>query len=623
MAEISLLQRLEEKRPLLGDGAMGTMLYQLGVRLGSCYDEINLSDPELVMTIHRRYLEAGSELIETNTFSANEFKLRNFGLEQDVVAINEAGVELAKRAIEASGRQGVYIGGSVGPLGVWIEPIGRVIEEKAFSAFRKQIATLIYAGVDVIVLETFTDVAEIALAVRAARDVKPEVPVIAQLTFTRDDRTVLGDTVATVTRQLVETGADVIGVNCSIGPAQLLRLASIMRNIAPTQKIIVQPNAGFPEQVGGRVAYPAMPDYFGEYALAFREAGVSIIGGCCGTTPEHIRAMRQALDDEQRTHSKIVTVLQPHEVVIEAPIEQPTRLAQKLAAGEFITTVEVAPPRSFTAQRVIATVEMLREAGVTFINVSDSPLARMRMSPWAVAYLIQERVGMETVLHFPVRGRNLLRVQGDLLAAHAMNIRNIFVTMGDPSKIGDYPDAFDSHDVVPTGLISLIQHRFNQGVDQAGNSIGQPTKFTIGAALNMIPKNLQKELDLTRKKEEHGASFFLTQPVFDPPQAEQFLRAYEDHFGEPMKTPIIAGLLPLYTPRHAAFLHNEVPGIEIPETLRERMDKASHPAEEGVKIAQEILLELRRFVQGAYLMPPFGRYYLAAEVVEALYAQPV
>jgi homocysteine S-methyltransferase len=618
MGRIPFLERLEQDKPLLADGAMGTMLHQAGVRIGSCLDALNVQEPSIVAKVHRQYLEAGAELIETNTFGANEFKLAQYGLQEQTIEFNKAGVELAQRVIDASFREDVYLGGSVGPLGVWIAPIGRVSEERAYQAFRKQISTLIYKGVDVIILETFSDADEISLAVHAARDVKATIPIIAQITFTRDDRTVLGDTAATIAERLVESGADVIGVNCSSGPAQLLRIIGIIRTVAPHMKLSVQPNAGWPEHVGGRVMYHASADYFGEYALAFADVGVSVIGGCCGTTPVHIKAMRDALDDTSRPHAQFISIPKPEAILIEAPLEQPTRLQQKLEAGEFVTTVELAPPRSFTAQRVIAAAEMLRDAGVTFINVSDSPLARMRMSPWAVAYLIQERVGIETILHFPVKGRNLLRVQGDLLAAYAMNIRNIFVTMGDPSKIGDYPESFDTHDVVPTGLINLLHNRFNQGVDQAGNSIGQPTHFTAGAALNMNPTDLHKEIELTRKKIQNGADFFLTQPIFDPPKAREFLTAYEDEYREGIQVPILAGLLPLNNPRHAAFLHNEVPGISIPEVLRQRIDHAEDPAAEGVKIAQELLLEVKTFLQGAYIMPPFGKYYLAAEVVEVL-----
>lgn len=618
MAKQPFLERLKQK-PLMGDGAMGTMLHQSGVKLGHSFDSINVTDPSLVAAVHRQYIEAGAELIETNTFSANDFKLSKFGLENQTIEINEAGVELAKRLLEEMGcAEQVYLSGSVGPLGAWIAPIGRITEEKAYAAFYKQIATLIFAGVDVIQLETFSDVNELAIAVRAARDIKADIPIIATLTFNRDDRTLLGDTAAMIAEELQKTGADVIGVNCSIGPAQLLRLLSVMRSVAPEKLLAVYPNAGWPEQIGGRVVYPATPEYFGEYALAFAEAGASFIAGCCGTTPAHIQAMREALDDETRPTSTVIVVPKQEELVIEPPIEQPTLLAQKLKAGEFITTVEVAPPRGSTAERIVAVVEMLRDAGVDFIDVSDSPLARMRMSPWAVAYLIQQQVGIETVLHFPVRGRNLLRVQGDLLAAHAMNIRNIFVTMGDPTKIGDYPQAFDTHDVVPTSLISMIHEQFNTGKDYAGHALGRSTNFTVAAALNLAPTDMEKELALTRKKIESGADFFLTQPVFEPPKIQEFLRAYEQVYGEPLGKPLVVGLLPLYTARHAEFLHNEVPGMVIPDTLRQRMHRATSMEAEGIQIARELLLEIRELAQGAYLMPPFGRYYLAAEVIETL-----
>jgi homocysteine S-methyltransferase len=598
---------------------MGTFLNQLGVQSGTCLDELNLTDPDLVASIHTRYLAAGTEFIETNTFGANEYKLGRHGLGDKTIAINEAGVEIAKNAIQTSGREEVYIGGAVGPLGVWMAPIGRVSEEKAFSAFRKQIATLIYTGADAIILETFSDLNEIEVAIRAAQDVKADIPIIAQMSFTRDDRTMLGDSAATVAETLAKSGVAIIGLNCSTGPAQLLRLAAIFRHVAPEIRLAIQPNAGLAENIGGgRLAYLASPSYFGEYALAYRELGACMIGGCCGSTPDHIHAMRQALDDPSRHSAQTISIPKQEQVDLETPIEKPTQFHQRLLAGDFITTVELAPPRSFTAQKVIAAAEMLQDAGLDFINVSDSPLARMRMSPWAVAYLIQERLQIETVLHFPVKGRNILRIQGDLLAAHAMNIRNIFVTMGDPNKIGDYPQSFDTHDVVPTGLIHLIHSRFNQGLDQAGNSIGQATRFTVGAALNMNPPDLNKELELTRKKLENGADFFLTQPIFEPDKARAFLAAYAEKYESKLAAPIVAGLLPLYTPRHAAFLHNEVPGIHIPEAYMARMEKASDPAQEGVKIAQELLLDIREFLNGAYFMPPFGKYYLAAEVMEVL-----
>ena len=413
-------------------------------------------------------------------------------------------------------------------------------------------------------------------------------------------------------------GVDVIGVNCSGGPAQLLRIVQLMRQAERGARFSVMPNAGWPETVGGRVMYPATPDYFGEYALAFKDVGVCVVGGCCGTTPEHVHAMYAALHDSNRPHPIIVTISDTTEAEVSDVPEQPTQLQRKLAAGQFVVTVEMSPPRSFTAQKVIASAELLREAGVDTINVSDSPMARMRMSPWAVCHLIQSHVGLETVLHFPTRGRNLLRVQGDLLAAHALNVRNLFVVMGDPTVIGDYPDAFDTHDIAPSGLIRLVKHSLNAGKDQASNSIGQPTSFHVGCALNINARDLDHEIKLLRKKIDAGANFALTQPIFDPAVVERFLKAYREQYGD-LELSVLVGILPLYGARHAAFLHNEVPGIDIPDAIQARIAAAGDrsPAE-GVTIAQELVRSIKDMAQGIYIMPAFGRYDLAAGVIDVL-----
>jgi homocysteine S-methyltransferase len=619
MARIPFRERLARGGTILLDGAMGTMLHaQYRLPMDTCFDALNITEPDAVAEIHRRYLQAGAEIIETNTFGANRYKLADCGLERDCAAVNRAGVTIARQVIADLGRDDAYVAGAVGPLGVRLAPFGRVTREEAADAFRVQLAALLEAGADLLIFETFTDLHEIATAVEVARQLDPGIPVVTQMTFTRDSRTVLGDTPAQVARALYETGADVIGVNCSSGPAHLLRIVQLMRRAVPEARFSVVPNAGWPEMAGGRVMYPATPDYFGEYALAFRQAGACIVGGCCGTTPEHIHAMRQALDDPARpappAHS--VTDL-PDVVTVEAP-EEPTQLARKLASGQFVVTVEMPPPRSFTAQKVIASAELLREAGADFINVSDSPMARMRMSPWAVCHLIQHHVGLETVLHFPTRGRNLLRIHGDLLAAHALGVRNLFVVMGDPTKIGDYPDSFDAHDIVPTALIELVKRNLNAGVDQAGNSIGQPTSFVVGCALNVNAHDLDREVKLLHKKISAGADYALTQPIFAPEALDRFREAYEATYG-PLQLPILAGILPLFGARHAAFLHNEVPGIEIPEHIRQRIADAGDQAPaEGVRIAQELLSSLQGRAQGVYLMPAFGRYDLVASVIDVL-----
>jgi len=604
-------------KPLLADGAMGTLLHARGVGFDQCFDELNLTDPAVVGEIHRAYIEAGSQLIYTNTFSANRYKLAEHGLEGKVAEINKAGVELAKRVVAASFKD-VRVAGDVGPLGVRLAPYGRVQVEDAKSAFIEQIAALCEAGIDLLVIETFGDLFEIREAVSAAREYC-NLGIIASASFTRDDRTILGDTPARVATALVEAGADVIGANCSGGPAQLFRILIQMREAVPGTRLVVKPNAGWPEQVGGRVMYSARPEYFGEYAAAFASLGVRLMGGCCGTTPAHIQQMRRVIDSSQGI-PLLDVVQRPQEGVDprETMPEQPTRLAQKLTAGKFVIAVEMDPPRGLAPHKIIAGASMLKEAGADVINVADSPMARMRMSPWAVCELIQRNVGIETTLHFPTRGRNLLRVQGDLLAAHALDIRNVFVVMGDPTSIGDYPEAMDDYDLVPSGLMKLIKQRFNRGVDHAGTDIGQPTSFFVGCALNLLPADIEREIKVLRRKIASGADFALTQPVYHPDQALEFLKTYADQFGE-LEIPILVGILPLFSTRHVAFLHNEVPGIQIPEGIRVRIEQAESEApQEGVRIAVELAQQIKDWGQGIYIMPAFGRYDLAAEIIEAL-----
>lgn len=604
-------------KPILADGAMGTVLHAHGAKFNQCFDELNLTDPALVAEIHREYIEAGSQIIYTNTFSANRYKLAEHGLENKVAEINKAGVELAQRVVSASYKD-VLVGGSVGPLGVHLAPYGRVQIEDAKIAFTEQIAALCEAGVDLLVIETFGDLYEIREAVIAAREYC-DMPIVASATFTQDDRTVLGDTPAKVAQALRKAGADIIGANCSGGPAQLFRVLGQMKQAVPNAKFVVKPNAGWPEQIGGRVMYSAGPEYFGEYVQSFMELGVSIIGGCCGTTPEHIAQMRISIDKKASIpikESPNISVTSPE--VDQIVPEQATQLAQKFAAGEFVISVEMDPPRGFAPHKIIAGASTLKEAGADVINVADSPRASMRMSPWAVCELIQRDVGIETTLHFPTRGRNLLRVQGDLLASHALGIRNVFVVMGDPTSIGDYPEAMDDYDLVPSGLMKLIVQRFNQGVDHAGSDIGQPTSFFVGCALNLMPKNPEREIKVLRRKIANGANFALTQPVYEPEKALEFLKRYERQFGK-LEMPLLVGVLPLYGVRHAAFLHNEVPGIEIPDGIRQRIEAAGdHAPKEGVRIAAELAEQIKAWGQGIYIMPAFGRYDLAVEIVDAV-----
>jgi methionine synthase I (cobalamin-dependent)/5,10-methylenetetrahydrofolate reductase len=603
-------------KPLLADGAMGTLLLARGASPEENLDALNLTRPELVAQAHRDYLAAGAQIIETNTFGANRYKLAAAGLEAKQDETIRAGAGIARREAGSSAGRAL-VAGSIGPLGVRLAPYGRVKAEQAEAAFREQASLLIKEGVDLILIETMSDVQEALAALRASRAAGAQF-IGVSLTFTRDGLTLLGDSPAEAARALAEAGADLIGVNCSSGPAQAIRILAAMRAAAPQSLLSAMPNAGWPETVGGRIVYPAGPEYFGEYAVAFAETGANLIGGCCGTEPAHIAVMRAAL--ESFAPGK-VRATSPAETPPEAPVPvpaEPTRFAVQLAAGKFTIGVEIDPPKGFSTHKLMAGASMLSEAGADVINVADSPMARMRMSPWAVCRLIQERFGIETVLHFPTRGRNLLRVQGDLLAAHALGIRNLFVVMGDPTAVGDYPRSADNYDIVPSGLIRMIKSSFNLGRDPAGRDIGAPTAFFVGCALNLCSPTPEKEMKALRKKLDAGADFILTQPVFEPGCAASFLESYRREYGE-LKAPVLAGIMPLYGAKHAAFLHNEVPGMSIPEKVRARIERAGERApEEGVRIAVELLKELRGIVQGAYLMPPFGRYDLAAEIIEGM-----
>ncbi|MDR3574858.1 MAG: bifunctional homocysteine S-methyltransferase/methylenetetrahydrofolate reductase [Anaerolineaceae bacterium] len=611
------LKLIDAQKPLLADGAMGTMLHQRGVGFDTCFDQLNISNPLLVAEIHREYIESGAQLIQTNTFGANRYKLTRLGLQDQVEKINSAGVELAQKILTNTSKS-TLIAGDVGPLGIRLSPFGRVQPEQAHQAFCEQIGALVKSGVDLIIIETMTDLYEMHEALKAARDLAPNIPIITSMTFTRDDRTILGDDPAKVARLLTEWGTDVIGINCSSGPEQILRILRQMRQHTPQGRYSVMPNAGWPEQVGGRIMYSAGPEYFGEYALAFWQAGANLVGGCCGTTPDHIAAMSQAIQSSSLEKSPVSPYISIIDLEEKAQTENPTKMAQKLANGKFVIAVEMDPPRGLSTHKLLAGASLLAEAGADVINVADSPMASMRMSPWAVCNLIQSQIDIETVLHFPTRGRNLLRVQGDLLAAYALGVRNVFVVMGDPTSIGDYPNAMDNFDLVPSGLIKLIKEGFNAGMDHSGSNIGQPTSFFVGCALNLNPSDPLDEIKRLQRKIKAGADFILTQPVFNPASAVQFLEQLTNMNG-PLATPILVGILPLANSRHAAFLHHEVPGVEIPNSLYERMQNAGdHSSHTGIEIGIELINQMKPHVQGVYLMPAFNRFDTAAEIIDAI-----
>jgi len=616
MTKIPFRERIKQGNPLLGDGAMGTMLHhESHADTHACFDAMNVDDPEMVVSVHKLYIAAGSDLIETNTFSANRIKLATAGRAQHVEIYNRRAVELARLAVAESDRNDVYVVGSVGPLGVGIHPYGRISQDEARMVFHEQLTALIEAGVDAIQFETFNEHKELLLAIKVARQISSDIPIIAQTTYYREKLTYSGYPPARVANDLHKAGVDVIGVNCGSGPAGIADILRQMRHAIPDAIFSAMPNAGFPEVVGGRILYPATADYFGDYATTFQSIGATIIGGCCGTTPAHIEAMRGALDHPPVNMAEIqIKERELEEETIEQDL--PTELSERLEAGLFTVTVEMSPPRSYRTDKLLRSARLLRSAGTDFINVADTPAARMKMSAWAVAHLLQSQVGIETVLHFPTRGRNMLRVQGDLLASHALGLRNLFVVMGDPTRIGDYPDASDAFDIPPSKLIGVIKHGMNRGEDMAGNSIGKPTNFTVGCALNMAADDVDREIRILKKKLASGADFALGQAIFEPERIQHFHERYEELEGKPFNLPVLMAVMPLFGLKQARFLHNEVPGIVIPDTIFERIADAGDDApQEGVIIAQELIDQMSGLVQGAYIIPSFGKYELAAEVV--------
>lgn len=611
------INRPKSSKPYLSDGAMGTLLNQRGASFDGSFDSLNLDNPTLVKELHLAYLSAGSDMIQTNTFGANRYKLARYGLEKKTAEINQKGVALI-RELAAEANKSVLIAGDIGPLGIRLAPFGRVQPEQAYEAFLEQANFLLAEGIDIFIIETFTDLFEIKEAISACRSLNPEIPIIASMTYTRDDRTLLGDTPSHVAEQLNEFGADILGVNCSGGPSQILRILKQMRKVITDKPFSAMPNAGWPEQVGGRIMYPTSPTYFHEYALAFWEQGAAVIGGCCGTTPEHIAIMRKAIDISAPPTFKGASEIKIHDPQAHEPAEESTELSKKIQQKKFIVSVEMAPPRGLSTNKLLAGASLLAEVGADVINVADSPMARMRMSPWAVCALIQRKIEVETVLHFPTRGRNLLRVQGDLLAAHALGVRNVFVVMGDPTAIGDYPDANDNYDLVPSGLVKLIKQNFNAGVDHAGADIGQPTNFLVGCAVNLNPKNMDVEIKNLQRKLAAGADFLLSQPIYEPQVLETFLHAYETRHGS-LPIPLFLGVLALVTPRHANFLHFEVPGISIPEAMRDKLTQAGDKSPQtGIQLAVELIQSVRDKIQGVYLMPAFNRFDYTAEIIDAI-----
>ncbi|MCX7973625.1 MAG: bifunctional homocysteine S-methyltransferase/methylenetetrahydrofolate reductase [Candidatus Aminicenantes bacterium] len=606
---------LFQERVILADGAMGTMLYNKGIYLNLCFDEVNLTNPDLVRSIHREYIQAGAEIIETNTFGANRFKLKKYGLEDKVREINLAGVAIARQ--EAGSK--VWVAGSIGPLGVKIEPWGSTSIEEAEEAFREQAAALLAGGVDLFILETFSDINEIHQAIKAIQKEAPEVLIIAQMTIEEDGNSLYGTTPEVFTRKLEEWGAHIIGVNCSVGPAAMLQCIERMARVT-AKPLSAMPNAGIPRNVEGRNIYLCSPDYLAEYARRFILNGVRLLGGCCGTTPAHIRAIRGAIRSLQPAHRPIIFIKEEVEEAKETmpkPMAEKSALGQKLSEGKFVVSVEIVPPRGCDPTSALEIARQLKDKGVDCVNIPDGPRASARMSSMALAFLIQAQAGLEVILHYTCRDRNLLGIQSDLLGIHAHGIRNLLLITGDPPKLGDYPDATAVFDVDSIGLTKVV-NSLNRGLDIGRRRLPQPTSFLIGVGVNPGAINIDYEMSRFHWKVEAGAEFAITQPVFDIQLLENFLRR-----AEPYKLPIIAGVWPLASLRNAEFMHNEVPGARVPEEIMGRMRRAQEVSperarEEGIAIAQEIVSQIKNLVQGIQISPPLGRYEAALQVLEAL-----
>ena len=607
-----LIERLK-KSPVLCDGAMGTLLYSKGVFINRCYDELNLSQPDLIRGIHHEYLQAGAEVIETNTFGGNSFRLERHGIANKVRDINLAGAHLAREAAKSFD---VWVAGSVGPLGIRIEPLGKTSFAEARAAFREQIEALVEGGVNVLVMETFGYVEELHQAMLAARDVDPKIPVVAQVTVDEDSNCLDGSTPETFAPRLEEWGADVIGCNCSVGPVAMLEAMERVR-AATSLPLSAQPNAGIPRSVEGRNIYLCSPEYMASYARKFVAAGVRLIGGCCGSTPDHIRVMKSALragEARARTVSSNAKVSASPVAAPAAPLGERSRIGAKLASGEFLTMVEIVPPKGTDIRKEVEGSRFLRSVGVDGINIPDSPRASARMSNQALSLLIQQEVGIETILHYTCRDRNVLCIQSDLLGAAATGLRNLICITGDPPKMGSYPDATAVFDVDAIGLVNIV-HNLNRGLDIGGNAIGAGTSFVIGVGANPGVANLDEEVRRFEYKVAAGAEFAVTQPVFDLSLLETFLRRVEH-----CRIPVIAGIWPLVSARNAEFMKNEL-RVSVPDDILRRMSSAATPEaarEEGIAIAREMLVAVRGLVQGAQISAPQGKYSSAVDVLEAL-----
>jgi homocysteine S-methyltransferase len=602
------------RRVIVADGAMGTMLYARGIFINRCFDELNLSAPDMVRQIHQEYAKAGAEIIETNTFGASRPRLAAFGFADKIREINHRGVQLAREGA----RESAFVAGAVGPLGMRIEPLGPTSFAEARAAFREQIDALLEAGVDVLILETFANLDELREAVLAARDAADnEIPVIAQVTIDDFGHLPGGADPETFTKEMDGWPVDAIGLNCSVGPKATLETIERMMQVS-SKPMSAMPNAGVPQRVEGRNIYLCSPEYMAQYARRMLWAGVRIIGGCCGTTPEHIKLIRSETRSLQPLQKKLsVTVEEPRikaQALAPVPVAQKSKLGAKLAEGKFVSFVEILPPRGVDASREIAGAQLCANHGIDCINVPDGPRASARMSAQVTCQLIQQHAGIEAVNHFCCRDRNILGIQSELLGAHTAGIRNLICITGDPPRMGSYPDATAVFDVDAIGLVNIVSN-LNHGLDIGGNPMGSQTALLIGVGANPGALNPDEEIRRFEWKVEAGAEYVVTQPVFDLDLLEQFLRRIEH-----VKVPVICGIWPLTSFRNAEFMVNEL-RVPVPEPFMERMrrvDSAEKGREEGVAIAREMVVRVQNMVQGVQLSAPFGRYQMAIDVAEAI-----
>jgi methionine synthase I (cobalamin-dependent)/5,10-methylenetetrahydrofolate reductase len=612
---------LEGESVCVFDGAMGTMLYAKGVYINRSYDELNLTNPDLVAEVHSEYVRAGADILETNTFGATAHKLQQYGLEGSMRLINIAAARLARKA---AGER-AFVAGAVGPLGLRIEPYGPTSFEEAKDMFKEQVSALLEGGVDLFVLETFSDISEMRQAMRAVRELC-DLPIFTQMTILPDGNTSFGTTPEVFTARLDEWGADVIGLNCGVGPAIVLSAIEKMRGVT-NKKLSAQPNAGLPRDVQGRQFYMCSPEYMAKFAKRLIQSGAKFIGGCCGTTPSHIKlisdAVRAASPRKQRvvftesnTTAARVEELMPADIKV-VPPEERSKWSRKITNGEFVTSVEVLPPKGCDPRKTLDSIRLLKEAGVDAVNIPDGPRAQTRMGAQATAMLVEQEIGIEAVLHYCCRDRNLLGMMSDLLGAAALGLRNLLLITGDPPKMGPYPDSTAVFDIDSIGLTNMV-NKLNHGLDLGNNPIGQPTAFSIGVGVNPGAINLDEELKRFEWKVEAGAQYAITQPVFDTGQLREFLERIEH-----IRIPIVAGIWPLVSYRNAEFLHNEVPGVRVTPSIMERMRVASEKSkeaarDEGLKIARESLTEVRDLIQGVQVSAPFGNVRYALEVFDAL-----